>query len=286
MLFPTFFSTFFVTLFFTLLVYTLSPSIVHAQQSLSPTIEYEIIRTDDHNANSFIQGWIKENNTFYESSGLYHQSFVERYNDPKNTANTLRLNLPAHYFAEGLTLLNDTLYLLTWKAETLLLLDKETLEISQRLSYKGEGWGLTHNHQQLIMSNGTPQLLFRDANTFSIQKTLDVHHYKNPKTGLAVVAEKLQLNELEYVDGIIWANNWNNNNLYAINSQTGCIIGTADLSTLRQNTVKPDHKNVVNGIAYDKQREAFWVTGKLWPKRYLLRLSLPEPKNSAAILPC
>jgi len=208
-----------------------------------------------HNQNSFTQGWIKEGNVFYESSGLYGRSFLQRYQS--NLYSTATANLPAHYFAEGLTLFNDRLYLLTWKAETLLILNKETLAIENRLPYQGEGWGLTHNGTQLIMSNGSSHLLFRDPKDFSIKRRI-------------TVKQSLQLNELEYVDGIIWANDWNKDSIYGISSDNGCLVATIDLSDIRQQAVTPNSSNILNGIAYDSQAHGLWITGKYWPTRYLI----------------
>jgi glutamine cyclotransferase len=218
-----------------------------------PKLDYSIIRTEKHNPNSFTQGWVINNGIHYESSGHYERSFIQRYDQQS----TLTAKLPGRYFAEGLTIFNDSLYLLTWKENTLLIIDTESLAVTGRLSYKGEGWGLTHNNKTFIMSNGTPTLYFRDANNFSIQQTITI---KQP----------LRLNELEYIDGIIWANNWNDDNLYAINSNNGCLLGKIDLSLLRQQTVNPKPNNILNGIAYDKDSDGLWVTGKYWPKRYLI----------------
>jgi glutamine cyclotransferase len=212
-----------------------------------------VTQTQPHNANTFTQGWIKEGDVFYESSGLYGRSFLQRY----QTNSTATANLPAHYFAEGLTLFNDRLYLLTWKAETLLVLNKDTLAIENSLSYKGQGWGLTHNGSQFIMSNGSSHLLFRDPNDFSIQKRI-------------IVKQPLQLNELEYVDGIIWANDWNKDSIYGISSHNGCILATIDLSNIRQQAVTPNPSNILNGIAYDSQAHGLWITGKYWSTRYLI----------------
>lgn len=222
-----------------------------------PSLPVTIIQTAAHNPSSFTQGWIKDEGVFFESSGYYGRSFIQRYSD-KNTAT---IHLPKQYFAEGLTLFNGLLYLLTWKEQTLFILDKNSLAIKEKLKYQGEGWGLTHNKEHLIMSDGSSTLLFRDPSDFSIQ-------------GRITVKKALQLNELEYVNGVIWANDWNNDSIYAINSQNGCLLATMDISAIRKKTVNPDASNVVNGIAYDKEQHGLWITGKYWPSRYLI----PYPK--------
>ena len=228
---------------------------LHADKHV-PIWNYTVLETAPHNPKSFTQGLIKEGDTFYESSGLYRRSFVQRY---KPLASS-RINLPGRYFAEGLTLFNDELYLLTWKEETLFVLDKQRLQVLRTLPYAGEGWGLTHNGEHLIMSNGSSLLTFRDAKDFSIVREVTV-------TGLTAI------NELEYIHGVLWANSLNNDHLFAINPDNGCVIGKVDLQALRRQTVKPEPGNVLNGIAYDQAANALWVTGKRWPKRYLIRLT-------------
>lgn len=226
-----------------------------------PLITPIVKQSKNHNPGSFIQGWIKDDETFYESSGIYGRSFVERYSDKNsdksNNEKNIIINLPSRYFAEGLTLFNDIIYLLTWKEETLFILDKNTLKTISTLAYSGEGWGLTHNGSQLIMSNGSADLFFRDASDFSMIRRI-------------TVPLPLQLNELEYVNGVIWANDWNKDDIYAIDSTNGCLLARIDLSSLRKQTVTPDSSNILNGIAYDSAADGLWVTGKYWPTRYLI----------------
>jgi len=196
---------------------------------------YTILEQRPHNTKSFTQGWVIHEGIFYESSGLYGRSFLQRYTENSNAT----ASLPKQYFAEGLTLLNNTLYVLTWKENVLLLIDPSTLSTLETKTYEGEGWGLTHNDHHLIMSNGTPKITFRNIDDFSIERSLIVkHHPKNIKKPL------LKLNELEYIDGFIWANNWINDSLYAINSITGCIEHQIDLSELRKKAVRPNNRNV------------------------------------------
>lgn len=240
----------------------------HASNSI-PTLYPSIKKTKPHNPKSFTQGWIKEGDIFYESSGLYGRSFVTRYGNNKTITN----NLPNQYFAEGLTLFNDALYLLTWKEEILLILDKNNLKITATLPYSGEGWGLTHNGSQLIMSNGSADLLFRNTTDFSITRQI-------------TVPLPLQLNELEYVDGVIWANDWKKDDIYAINSEDGCLLARIDLSSLRKQAVTPNNSNVLNGIAYDTKEHGLWVTGKYWPTRYLIEYPSNKIKQLKASTRC
>ena len=228
-----------------------------------PSLSYQLLDTVPHNPDSFTQGWIKDGETFYESSGLYQRSFIQRYDNKQVKTRYL----PKQYFAEGLTLFNNALYLLTWKEETLFIVDKDTLAITQTLKYQGEGWGLTHDQQHLIMSNGSSTLFFRAPDTLTILKTIEIK-------GLSAI------NELEYVDGIIWANSLNNDHIFAIHAHSGCIVGKVNLSPLKQNAGASSSRQVLNGIAYDTIKGGLWITGKLWPQRYLI--SLPEIPNQAS----
>ena len=207
------------------------------------------------------------NGDFIVSSGLYGQSFVARL-DAKMTM-VGGIKLPKHYFAEGLTFIDDHIYLLTWKAGTLLKLDKD-LQLVSSYRYDGEGWGLAYNGQHLLMSDGSARIQFRDPTDFSVVKTLDVRF-----NGEALS----NINELEYAQGALWANVWHSDRIYKISPETGEVLGDWDLSGLRQNENALSREAVLNGIAYDKNKNAFWVTGKLWQRQYLVKLHLNEPSS-------
>ena len=226
----------------------------------------EIVKIINHDDKSYTQGLYYDNGIRFESSGLYGKSFIRRFG--QHEQKTQRLS--AQYFAEGLTVIDDTLYLLTWKAETLLLFDKTTLSPKGSLSYKGQGWGLTHNDDHFIMSNGSNTLSFRNKNSFAVEKTI-------------VVAGVDKLNELEYVDGIIWANRWYDDRIYAINENNGCVIGTIDVGTLREQSTKYKRDNVTNGIAYQASNNTLLITGKYWSRQFFIRL--PDVSQEAA-KPC
>ncbi len=225
--------------------------------SFKPTV----IATEAHNPAWFTQGFYRNNDGVFISSGLYGQSQLI-YQGPQKTS---RYTLANKYFAEGLTIIDNTLYLLTWKENTLLLFDKNTLQPIKQLHYKGEGWGLTDNDRELIMSNGSNQIFFRNKDTFDIIRTLTIKTLD-------------YFNELEYIDGIIWANRWYDDNIYAIDSQSGCVLANINLSALRQQATQPDNKNIANGIAYDDEHKGLWVTGKYWNKRFLI--TLPSITNA------
>ncbi|HCS66342.1 MAG TPA: glutaminyl-peptide cyclotransferase [Cellvibrio sp.] len=234
-------------------------------------ISFEILAERTHKPTLFTQGLLVDGDHFYESSGLYNQSLLVTYPiaEPAGTwakisaPFTKKQPVPARYFAEVLALLGDKLYLLTWQEQTLLIYDKTTLNYQKSLSYKGEGWGLTTDGKQLIRSDGSDTLYFHTADDFTVTKTLKI-----TDEGKAVA----QLNELEFVEGFIWANIWHQDRILKIDPATGKVLGEMDLSGVKQKLQLNNSEQVLNGIAWDEKRNAFWITGKNWPKMFLLRI--------------
>lgn len=228
-------------------------------------LSYEIVRVLPHDRESFTQGLIVQDESIVETSGLYGRSFIQRYE--KNTGVRQQFQrLPDTIFAEGVTSVADRMYVLTWKSGVLLVLDGKTLKLVERRKYAGEGWGITHNSTHFIVSNGSDRLQFRDIETFALVRELNVvdpgRKWRN-------------LNELEFADGKVWANVWQSSRIIAINPASGRVEGVLDLEPLaRVNNPHPG-ESVLNGIAYDAAAGTFWVTGKLWPKRYEIRINWP-----------
>lgn len=220
-----------------------------------PVLQPEVLAIQNHDTRWFTQGLYWTPDGLYISSGLYGRSLLI-YQTPNRT---LRYSLPRRYFAEGLTVIDDKLYLLTWKENTLLIFDKDTLKPQGQVRYRGEGWGLTHSADAFIMSDGSNQLQFRDQTSFDLQKRLPVNGVRH-------------LNELEYVDGTVWANNWYDDHLYAIDSTSGCVLAKVNVAHLRKQAGATGHDKVTNGIAYDKAKQGLWVSGKYWSKRFLIQL--------------
>jgi len=236
--------------------------------------EFKLLKTRKHNPRSFTQGLIIDNDFFYESSGHYGRSFISRY--PVNIQEkgwlqrlfqkeTLVQRIDQSVFAEGLTLLKDKLYLLSWKADRITRLNPNTLKPIDKISYTGEGWGLTHNNNELIRSDGSDHLYFHDTNSFKLLRKITVHSND-------VHNNWSNLNELEYINGFIWANQWQQPHIIAIDPNSGQVVKIVDLSRLiqQENPKKPD--SVLNGIAYDSKHEALWVTGKYWKHLYLIKV--------------
>jgi len=211
----------------------------------------------------FTQGLLMHEGVFYESGGRYGQSRLIRYGDDGRKPDQSQA-LDKQYFAEGLTKLEGTLYLLTWRENTLLQFEPDELSLTGQLSYMGEGWGLTNDGDWLIRTDGSHYLHFHDPRDFALDRRVAVTEQGRPLR---------KLNELEYVKGYVWANLWKDDRIVQIDPATGVVVGSLDLSELARTTAPPDPESVLNGIAYDPERNALWVTGKNWPRLYLLELN-------------
>jgi glutamine cyclotransferase len=166
--------------------------------------------------------------------------------------------LNPRYFGEGIAILGGSLYQLTWQNGVVVVYDVESFEVERTMPYAGEGWGLTHDGRELIMSDGSATIRFRDPPTFAVTREIEVRDRGQPLT---------KLNELEYVDGEIWANIWYDDRIARISPATGEVLGFIDLSTLYPQSVRSSEA-VLNGIAYDAAAKRLFVTGKNWPQLY------------------
>ncbi len=228
--------------------------IVSLLMSLATNAQKIIERdTVEHFSECFTQGLEIKDNIVWESCGGYGKSKIFQW-DLKSKKVLKQMPLEAKYFAEGLTQLNDSLFLITWKAGIALELDPKTLQVKRNHRYKGQGWGLTNNNKQLIMSNGSNKIQFIDPINFKVTKTIEVSINGTPIPNL---------NELEYINGKIWANVYQSNYIVIIDPETGTIENNYHLPNLLKNNIKKP--GVLNGIAYDEVLDKIWVTGKNWP---------------------
>lgn len=234
-------------------------------------LSYTIIAERSHKPSLFTQGLLAYNGNFYESSGLYGKSLLVSYPIVEPASTWAKMTapfahkqiIPERFFAEGLTLLNNKLYLLTWQEGTVFIYDANTLNLQNTFYYTGEGWGLANDGKYIIRSDGSSNLFFHNANTFLIEKTLPVTLNQAPVQNL---------NELEFFDGFIWANIWHDNRILKINPLSGQVVGVLDASAIVTNLHLTDTESVLNGIAYDADKKAVWITGKQWPKMYLIKI--------------
>jgi len=245
------------------LVALAAPSWAMAKEAAIPSYGYEVVRSYPHDPNAFTQGLLYKAGVLYESTGLEGRSSIRKVK--LETGEVLqRTELPPELFGEGLVDWGDKLMVLTWKTQLGFVLDLQTFTPIRRFSYPGEGWGMTRNNRELIMSDGTAELRFLDPQSLSETRRLKVTANGRPVT---------QLNELEWVDGEIYANIWQTDRIARIDPKTGHVVGWIDLSGLLPRRERIEgHTDVLNGIAYDSISRRLFVTGKLWPKLFEIKL--------------
>ena len=229
---------------------------------LDPQMTYEVVKVFPHDPASFTQGLIFLDGMLYESSGLYGESSLRRVDLETGEVQRITL-LPDEVFGEGLTIWDETLVQLTWREGIGYVYNREDFSLLTQFNYQTEGWGLTQDGESLIMSDGSATLFFLDPETYAVLSTIEVLDEGAPVT---------MLNELEYVRGEIFANIWQTDTIVRIDPQTGAVKGWIDLSGLLPEEERTPATNVLNGIAYDPATDRLFVTGKLWPKLYEIRL--------------
>jgi glutamine cyclotransferase len=227
-----------------------------------PVYGFEVVNSFPHDPQAFTQGLVFHEGALLESTGLEGRSTLRRVE--LQTGKVLqKVDVPQYFFAEGLTLLGGRLYQLTWKGEKGFVYDPQTFQKTGEFKYDGQGWGLTHDGESLILSDGTDRLRFIDPVSYEVRRNLSVTDRGRP------VAE---LNELEYVRGEIYANVWHQNRIARIDPRTGHVRGWIDLTGLLRPGEAASPEAVLNGIAYDEGGDRLFVTGKLWPKLFEIRL--------------
>ncbi|HXU17382.1 MAG TPA: glutaminyl-peptide cyclotransferase [Terriglobales bacterium] len=246
-----------------ILVAVLCLPLVAASPSQVPVDGYKIVHTYPHDPNSFTQGLVFVDGHLYESTGRNGHSSL-RMVDLSTGWVLKEYDLPEEYFGEGVTDWRDTLIQLTWISGVAFVYDRSTFTVRRTLHYTGEGWGLTHDSSALILSDGTPTLRFLDPNSFREIKKINVRDGSNQPVR--------NLNELEYIHGEIYANIWHENRIARISPSTGRVLGWIDLTGLLKPGEVSDPEAVLNGIAYDAKADGLFVTGKLWPKLFEIKI--------------
>ncbi len=225
---------------------------------------YAIVNKYPHKTDAFTEGLVFENGVLYESTGLYGASTLRRTD--LETGNILQVyTLSDQFFGEGITIFDDKIVQLTWQSKIGFVYDKNSFEVLRQFNYQGEGWGITYDGTRLIMSNGTAMLNFLDTETFHKVGEVEVHYNNGTRVS--------ELNELEYIQGKVYANLWTQNRIAIIDPQNGLVTGVIDLSGI-PGSDSPDPENVLNGIAYDSTGSRLFVTGKRWPQLFEIKLIL------------
>jgi glutaminyl-peptide cyclotransferase len=245
------------------------PTIVAAGvcRAAVPVYTYQIVHIYPHDVHAFTEGLLYRNGVLYESTGLERQSTIRKVQ--LETGRVLqKIDIPPQYFGEGLVIWKRRLISLTWKSHVGFVFDLATLKLQKKFHYEGEGWALTCDGKQLIMSDGTADLRFLDPLT--LQETGRIH--------VSLDGRPIdRVNELEWVKGEIYANLWQTNWVLRIEPATGHVLGVIDLTGLLLDEDRvPGQTDVLNGIAYDDAHDRLFVTGKNWPKLFEIRLQATD----------
>ncbi len=232
----------------------------------------EIVKTLPHDTNAFTQGLVVHNGFFYEGTGGYRgqDTFSSSLRKVEiETGKVLqKFDLAAQYFGEGITIFNNKIYQITWQENTAFAYDLNDFKLLKEFKYQGEGWGLTHDGTHLIMTDKTHIIRFVNPETFETVRSLAVFDEKGKPA--------MELNELEFIKGEIWANVWGETYILRIDPLTGKITGKIDLEKISAEQTAGSMDNVLNGIAYDEANDRIFITGKKWKNVFEIKL---KPKQ-------
>ena len=221
----------------------------------------EVVAEYPHDTGSYTQGLFFHEGQMYETTGLHGKSTLRKV-DLNTGKPIIKLDFGQKYFVEGSVVLNDNLYILTWESKVVFVYDADSLKYKSTWSYPREGWGITTDGKQLIASEGSSILYFMDEK-FSLKRRVYVKHEDRPV---------MWLNELEYIDGKIWANVYTSDEIVIINPKDGRVEGVIDCRGLLPKELYRPDTDVLNGIAYDPATKKIYLTGKNWPKMYEVKL--------------
>jgi len=226
-------------------------------------VSYEVIASHPHDPGAFLQGLVWHAGGFYESTGQYGASSLRRVEFPSGKV-IKQVKLDPELFGEGLALVDDRLIQLTWTTKRGFVYDRETFKLIREFTYQNEGWGLTYDGKDLIMSDGSDQLTYLDAQTYQPTRKLRVTRDGRPVR---------ELNELEFIEGEIWANVWHQDVILRIDPATGKVNKFLDLrGIIDRGVLRGNPEAVLNGIAYDREGKRVFVSGKLWPLIFEIRV--------------
>jgi glutaminyl-peptide cyclotransferase len=246
------------------------------QDSLNPKIQsekkkdiiakynIEIIKILPHDTTFYTQGLVIYKNKLYEGTGLEGNSKLVKF-DLKKWEIEKDIPLKSHYFGEGITILDDKIYQITWLNQTCLVYDLKTMKQINEFSYAGEGWGLTNNDSILFMSDGSSTIRLINPKNFTVISNVNITKNNSPVRFI---------NELELVDSLLFANVYGKDLIIIANINTGKVVGEIDISVLRPLVSDYKYSEVSNGIAYDKENKLFYLTGKYWNKIFIVKINI------------
>lgn len=224
---------------------------------------YQVVKEFPHDVSAYTQGLQFLDGVLYESTGNYGTSSIRRVILETGEVKQVR-NLDQSLFGEGITVLGQRIYQLTYKSQVGFVYDLESFEEIQKVYYQNrEGWGLTNNGEELIMSDGTNIIYFLDPEMFTINRQIEVYHDQGPADSL---------NELEYINGKIWANRYFTDEIVIIDPESGIVEGRINLKGILKAMHRKPTTDVLNGIAWDSEGERLFVTGKFWPLLFEIRI--------------
>jgi glutaminyl-peptide cyclotransferase len=225
-------------------------------------LSYEVVNSYPHDPTSFTQGLLWHAGGFYESTGLYGQSKLRQLEFPSGRV-LKEVKLTPELFGEGLALVDSRLIQLTWQSQRGFVYDLNTFKVQQEFRYSTEGWGLTYDGTNLILSDGSSDLFYFNPETFNPIRKIAVKMNGQPIT---------ELNELEFIEGEIWSNVWQQDLILQIDPATGMVRSFLDLKGILAPSDKSGGENVLNGIAYDGDQKRIFITGKQWPRIFEIKI--------------
>lgn len=235
--------------------------------STAPVWGYRVVAEYPHDSDAYTQGLVIDDGTLFEGTGLEGRSTLRRVDLQTGEVRQSR-PLDAEHFGEGVAVMGDRIYQLTWLTGLCFVYDRETFDVRETFTYETQGWGLTTDGEHLIMSDGGNRLVFRDPQTFAEVGQVEVRDGGTPVSGL---------NELEYIDGEVWANVYTTDRIVRIDPANGAVTGWIDLTGLLAPEDHPGREvDVLNGIAHNPETGQIFVTGKLWPTLFEIELAPPR----------
>jgi len=237
----------------------LSQQITFLSDLVPEVYSYRVVNEYAHDPKAYTQGLQYDDGWLYEGTGNYGTSSIRRVNLETGEVSKIRI-LDQSLFGEGITVFGERIYQVTYKSQVGFIYDKSSFEEIQKVYYQNrEGWGLSHNGEELIMSDGTHVIYFLDPEMFTINRQIEVYDQEGPAQSL---------NELEYIHGKIWANRYYTDEIVIIDPETGKVEGRINLKGILKTTDRKSSTDVLNGIAWDAEKERIFVTGKYWPKLF------------------